>query len=815
MRFITTVLINVLIFSSLAVGETGRNLEREGPAGGQTERRVALVIGNGAYLKTKSLVNPANDGADMAKALKDVGFEVLSGVNQNKRQMESLIREFGAKLASGGTGLFYYAGHGLQVGGSNYLVPVDAEIPEEDEVQYQTVPLNLVLTKMTTAKNDLNIVVLDACRNNPFARSWRGYRDAGNSDGLAEISPPTGTLVLYATEPGKVASDGAGRNGLFTESLLKQIKKPNVEYDQMVKVLSADVWQRSNRQQLPWKEGNSLKEFYFVRSATAAATPPKTEPAKDEAVVEKDKATVEREAWGYIRSSVDPQDFRDFLKEFPSGANAGSAKIKLEQAVWDAVKDSGDSRRIQRYINEFPSGSNLSLARMKLAELDTPSGPAENVGGNNWVSMSAAGVRRLETLSATIDRGEEVVVNIKYNTLDSGARNWLTRPESGSGSVYLADGKVRISRAGVDFDFTYGLNDFGVTPDKILDLVNEPHQNARIHVKAAVKNKNGNKESIKDLYFYSPGAVGPGNLVGPINCSACDDSMSVLYELIRKVRTSYTPPATPTSVSTQPAGTKNPSGDVRAPNLTVDLGNGVQMEFVPIQPGSFQMGEDKWYEGHPVHGVTISKPFYLGKHEVTQAQWQAVMGNNPSKFKDCGGNCPVENVFWDDAQEFIKRLNARGDDQTYRLPTEAEWEYAARAGTSGAYAGNLDAMAWYGNNSGNSKLDADKIDTSNYNKRLADNGNKTHPVGTKQPNAWGLYDMNGNVWEWCQDWFAEYSGIPAIDPSGPVSGERRVARGGSWSSFGSNERSAYRFSWRPNLGGYSFGLRVVAVARTQ
>jgi formylglycine-generating enzyme required for sulfatase activity len=169
---------------------------------------------------------------------------------------------------------------------------------------------------------------------------------------------------------------------------------------------------------------------------------------------------------------------------------------------------------------------------------------------------------------------------------------------------------------------------------------------------------------------------------------------------------------------------------------------------------------------------------------------------------------------WDDAQEFIRRLNARGDGQTYRLPTEAEWEYAARAGTTGAYAGNLDAMAWYGNNSGNSKINADKIDSSIYHKRLADNGNKTHPVGTKQPNDWGLYDMHGNVWEWCQDWFADYSGIPAIDPSGPTRGENRVARGGAYNGTATNARLAYRFNWPPNLVGYPFGLRVVAVSRT-
>jgi hypothetical protein len=494
MRFITLVLLSLLVLPALAVGKAGK-LAREKPTGGPTERRIALVIGNGAYVKTKSLANPANDAADMAQALKDLGFDVSWGVNQNKRQMESLIRAFGAKLASGGVGLFYYAGHGIQVGGSNYLVPVDAEIPEEDEVKYQGVALDLVLTKMAAAKNDLNIVILDACRNNPFARSWRAYRDNANSDGLAEISPPTGTLVLYASGPGKVASDGAGRNGLFTESLLKHIKKPNVEYDQMVKALSADVWERSNRRQFPWKEGNSLSDFYFVRSETAV---------KDELVVGKDKPTLEREAWSYISNSSDPEDYRNFLREFPSGANAANA-------------------------------------RMKLRELDIPAAPPEKLSGSNWVSMSAGSARKLETMRDSIDGGEKVVLNIKYNTLDSGTRNWLTRPEGGSGSVFLAAGKLVVSKTVVAFNGTVGGTDFAVNPIKILELANQP-QSASVRLRVAIKNKNSDKEDRRDFEFYNPDAIaygnGPNGLGLAVKCDRCDDSMSVLYELIRMVRSS-------------------------------------------------------------------------------------------------------------------------------------------------------------------------------------------------------------------------------------------------------------------------------------
>jgi hypothetical protein len=454
--------------------------------------------------------------------------------------MESLIREFGVKLASGGTGLFYYAGHGIQVGGLNYLVPVDADIPEEDEVQYQGVALNLVLTKMAAAKNDLNIVILDACRNNPFARSWRTYRDAGNSDGLAEISPPKGMLVLYASGPGKVASDGTRRNGLFTESLLKQIRKPNVEYNQMVKALSADVWERSNRRQFPWKEGNSLSDFYFVRRMPTAANPAKTEAIKSEMVVEKDKVTIEGEAWGYINNSADPQDFRNFLREFPSGANATKAKTKLEQAVWDEVKVSGDRTRIQSYLDEFPLGPNAPMARIKLRELNVPATPPGNRGGNNWVSMSANSARKLETMSDTIDRGEEVVLNIKYNTLDSGSRNWFTGSQSGSEAVYLAAGKVIVSKTVVAFNPTVGSEDFAVNPNKILEVGNRPQ--GSIYLRVAIKNKKGDKEDTREFEFYNPAAItygqGPDGLGRAVKCDGCDDSMSVLYELIRMVRSS-------------------------------------------------------------------------------------------------------------------------------------------------------------------------------------------------------------------------------------------------------------------------------------
>ena len=191
-------------------------------------------------------------------------------------------------------------------------------------------------------------------------------------------------------------------------------------------------------------------------------------------------------------------------------------------------------------------------------------------------------------------------------------------------------------------------------------------------------------------------------------------------------------------------------------------------EMVVIPGGSFDMGSNKGEPNEmPVHHVTISRTFAIGKTEVTQGQWKALMGNNPSKFGNCGDNCPVEQVSWDDAQAFIEALNAKTG-KKYRLPSEAEWEYACRAGAQQEYCGSddLDSIGWYGGLA----------------KPAGNSGKSTNPVATKQPNAWGLYDMSGNVWEWVEDDYHEnYNGALADGSAWQGDGTMRVPRGGSWS----------------------------------
>jgi len=231
--------------------------------------------------------------------------------------------------------------------------------------------------------------------------------------------------------------------------------------------------------------------------------------------------------------------------------------------------------------------------------------------------------------------------------------------------------------------------------------------------------------------------------------------------------------------------------------VTNDLG----MKFVWIPPGSFMMGSPKEELGRQAneaqHKVTLTKGFYMGVHLVTQEQWQEVMGNNPSKFKG-EKNLPVDSVPWTDCQDFIKKLREK-DKKPYRLPTEAEWEYACRAGTTTPF--------WFG--------ETISTDQANYKGDIVygkgmkgENRKKTTPVDRFPPNPWGLYDMHGNLYEWCQDWYAEYPKNDVTDPQGADSGQARVLRGGSWSSLPDYCRSAYRYWYEPGLRYNYYGCRL-------
>lgn len=551
------------------------------------EKRVALVIGNSAY-PASPLDNPVNDARAMAAKLKSVGFEVLLRENATKAQMEDAIGLFGEKLAADATGLMFYAGHGMQVNGRNFLVPVDAKIGSEQRVKLETVDAEVVLDQMAAAKARVSLVILDACRNNPFERRWRG-----GSAGLATMNAPEGTLIAYATAPGKVADDGADKNGLYTGELLKVLGEPGLPVEEVFKRVRVAVSRASNGSQTPWEASSLTGDLYFVpKGSTVTVAPPAPVP------------------------------------------------VDADAMTCEALKGSGSAAAFEEYLRQFPRGQCVSYARVRLADL--------------------------------APKPQQVAV---------------------------------------------------VTP---------PSPSPQ------------------------PGNFPPGKVFR--DCADCPD-------------------------------------------------------MVVVPSGSFTMGspesepERRSTEG-PQHRVTIPRSFAVGKYEVTQGEWEAVMGGNPADFK--GSRNPVEMVNWEEAQDFVRRLNAKvrsvvqvstGGDGPYRLLSESEWEYAARAGTTTPFHTGSTITPEQANFDGNYTYNGSSTGTYR---------GKTVTVGSFSGNAFGLHDMHGNVWEWVQDcWNDGYSGAPT-DGSARTTLDCswRVIRGGSWGHYPVVLRSASRNRDVPGYRVVNIGFRL-------
>lgn len=479
-------------------------------------QRVALLVGNSGY-NSAPLTNPANDVKAMEAALKAVGFEVTKVLNANQSQLKRAVRDFGNRAKGAEMAMLYYSGHGTQVNGENYLIPVGANIEKAADYDIEAVSANSVLAQLREAQPRAAVVVLDACRDNPHVASTKSL-----TKGLARMDAPTGTMIAFATAPNDVAQD----NGLYARELAKNIQRPGLELLDVFRDTTAEVRRQSGGKQVP-----------------------------------------------------------------------------------------------------------------------------------------------------------------------------------------------RISEVSID----------------------------------------------QRIYLAGPGAGAPAGRQGVATVVA-----SVVPEPVR--------PAAPVQAAPQARQAFEP-------------------EMQRIAAGRFTMGsptsekERRDNEG-PQRTVSV-RAFELGKTEVTQGQWKAVMGSNPSGFSQCGENCPVESVSWDDAQSYIQKLNEKTG-KSYRLPSEAEWEYAARAGCESAF--NVGGQC------------AHKIEASeaNFNGDLVYNGSsqgvyrkKTTPVGSFKANNWGLNDMHGNVWEWVQDCYEnDYSKGQPNDGSAHRADDSacsdRVLRGGSWIYYPQLLRAAYR-----------------------
>lgn len=298
--------------------------------------KAALVIGNGAYRSAPPLPNPGNDAADIASVLRGLGFEVVEGINLDRNGMADAIGRFARLLSKSEVALIFYAGHGLQIAGKNYLVPVDAKLEHPSDLKFQAVDLDGLLEDME-ARKGINLVFLDACRDNPFTRSLTramgASRSAAVGNGLAGTQANVGTLIAFATQPNNVAADGNGRNSPFTTALIKHMATPDLEVRAMLTRVRGDVVELTNGKQVPWDHSSLLGDVYLKAAPKA-----------------------------------------------PGGDPAATASANPEVAFWQTIANSRQSADFEAYLKQYPSGVFAALAKLRIAALTAPSAPAPVAG---------------------------------------------------------------------------------------------------------------------------------------------------------------------------------------------------------------------------------------------------------------------------------------------------------------------------------------------------------------------------------------------------------------------------------------------------
>lgn len=362
------------------------------PQVAEAEQRLALVIGNGKYA-VGPLDNPSRDAELMAKVLSDSGFQVTHLSDLTYREFQRAVVQFGRNLQAAGNdtvGTFFYAGHAIQANGENYLVPVDADIQDILDLEIQTLRVATLMKSLEAAGNRLNLVVLDACRNNPFKSLSRS-----GSRGLAKVDAPHGTLLAYSTAPGDVAADGTGRNSPYTAALARMIQTPGVPVEQVFKRVRIEVMEKTGNRQVPWESSSLTGDFFFLKAepvSLAPASPTPAPAAPPPAATDRDE---EIEFWKSIAAGNDPALFQSYLQVYPNGTFANLARQRIDalmasqqaratqeaeqarqleaQQFWDEAKDTDDPAVLQAVVDRYEGTVYAQLAEVKLQAMQSRS----------------------------------------------------------------------------------------------------------------------------------------------------------------------------------------------------------------------------------------------------------------------------------------------------------------------------------------------------------------------------------------------------------------------------------------------------------
>lgn len=342
--------------------------------------KVALVIGNSDYQHVPELPNPKNDAADVASKLRQIGFHVIDGRDLTLVELRGTVRRFIDALSDAELGLFYYAGHGLQVNGRNYLAPVDARLETYDDLDFEAFPVETILAAMER-KTKTNLVFLDACRNNPLARNLArsmGTRSTDVGRGLARISTGIGTLISFSTQPGNVALDGAGRNSPFTSALVKHLGTPGEDITRSLRRVRNDVLELTSGKQVPWENSSLTGDVILVEPAIPAASDRQKTSGSDEG----SSAEVEIAYWNSIKDADSTAFFQSYLANYPSGRFADIAKLKMQE-IDKRRQAAASATKTQTTSQDAPTAGAADSAdgETKVSALTSATGqPAENTG---------------------------------------------------------------------------------------------------------------------------------------------------------------------------------------------------------------------------------------------------------------------------------------------------------------------------------------------------------------------------------------------------------------------------------------------------
>jgi hypothetical protein len=377
----------------------------------QAEKRLALVIGNAAYQNTTRLLSPSNDASDMAAALARLGFEVVDGNDLDKRAMERTMRQFTQKLTHADVALFYFAGHAVQSGGQNYLLPTDARLRSEGDIDFEALPLALVLRQMEREAKT-SIVLLDACRDNPLARGLArslGTRSSAIGQGLAEVRAGVGSLVGFATQPGNIALDREGRNSPYATALLKHMEAPGKDVGGVLIQVRNDVLSATAGKQVPWEFTALTDAVYLRATATPAAPAPPAPaaalpaPAAASLPPDYDKE-MEIAFWNAVKDSNSPAMLGTYLDRFPRGTFAGLARLMIEQLKSAPATAAPGGARVASLPTEpaalppTPGSSPQGLARALQSELKRVGCDPGSLDGS-WGAKSRQALQRFQRLS--------------------------------------------------------------------------------------------------------------------------------------------------------------------------------------------------------------------------------------------------------------------------------------------------------------------------------------------------------------------------------------------------------------------------------